>query len=197
MFDEELLNLFSKSNEFSNMKLYSEEQPELKSLAIKFGLLSGNLTSKKTIEDIPKPIILLYAYLNGGYEYKNSSLFMDTMYLVDNSPRIFRAIVEISIHKRLIRTSFLAINYLKLIEHRIAPGTTPLWQFTYESVNSKITNKNKKYNKHAGQGYLDSDICRKLDARGYTEIYQLFSDHIRMIASDLSMRVDTINEILL
>ena len=195
MFDEELLNLFSKSNEFSNMKLYSEEQPELKSLAIKFGLLSGNLTSKKTIEDIPKPIILLYAYLNGGYEYKNSSLFMDTMYLVDNSPRIFRAIVEISIHKRLIRTSFLAINYLKLIEHRIAPGTTPLWQFTYESVNSKITNKNKKYNKHAGQGYLDSDICRKLDARGYTEIYQLFSDHIRMIASDLSMRVDTINEI--
>ena len=157
--------------------------------------LSGNLTSKKSIEDIPKPIILLYAYLNGGYEFKNSSLFMDTMYLIDNSPRIFRAIAEIAIHKRLIRTSFLALNYLKLIEHRIAPGHTPLWQFTYESVNNKMMNKNKKYNKHSGQGYLNSDICRRLDARGYTEISQLFSDHIKTIAYDLSFRVDQLNEI--
>ena len=195
MFDEELLKLFSLSNEFTNMKLYSEEKPELEALAKKFKLLSGNLTSKKSIEDIPKPIILLYAYLNGYTEYRNSSLFMDTMYLVDNSPRIFRAIVEISIHKRLIRTSFLALNYLKLIEHRIPPGHTPLWQFTYESVNNKISNKNKKYSKHSGQGYLDSDICRKMDAKGYTEISQLFSDHIKVIAFDLNIRVDNLNEI--
>ncbi len=195
MFDEELLNVFSLSNEFSNMKLYDEEKPELIALAKKFNFLSGNLTSKKSIEDIPKPIILLYAYLNGGYEFKNSSLFMDTMYLIDNSPRIFRAIAEIAIHKRLIRTSFLALNYLKLIEHRIAPGHTPLWQFTYESVNNKMMNKNKKYNKHSGQGYLNSDICRRLDARGYTEISQLFSDHIKTIAYDLSFRVDQLNEI--
>ena len=195
MFDEELLNVFSLSNEFSNMKLYDEEKPELIALAQKFGLLSGNLTSKKSIDDIPKPIILLYAYLNGGYEFRNSSLFMDTMYLVDNSPRIFRAIAEISIHKRLVRTSFLALNYLKLIEHRIPPGHTPLWQFTYESANNKMINKNKKYNKHSGQGYLNSDICRKLDAKGYTEISKLFSDHIKTIAYDLSMRVDQLNEI--
>ena len=195
MFDEELLTLFSSSNEFANMKLYSEEKPELESLAKKFKLLTGNLTSKKSIEDIPKPIILLYTYLNGNYEFRNSSLFMDTMYLVDNSPRIFRAIAEISIHKRLVRTSFLALNYLKLIEHRIAPGHTPLWQFTYESQNNKISNKNKKYTKHSGQGYIDSDICRKMDAKGYTEISQLMTDHVKIIASDLSIRVDSLNEI--
>ena len=195
MFDEELLILFSSSNEFSNMKLYSEEKPELEALAVKFGFLTGNLTSHKSIEDIPKPILLLYAYLNGGYEFRNSSLFMDTMYLVDNSPRIFRAIVEICIHKRLISTSFLALNYLKLIEHRIAPGHTPLWQFTYESVNNKMAYKNKKYNRHSGQGYISSDICRKMDAKGYTEISQLMTDHVKIIAQDLSIRVDALNEI--
>ena len=195
MFDEELLNLFSLSNEFANMKLYPEEKPELLALAHKFQLLSNNLTSKKTIEDIPKPIILLYAYLNGGCEFRNSSLFMDTMYLVDNSPRVFRAIVEISIHKRLVRTSFLALNYLKLIEHRIAPGHTPLWQFTYESVNNKMLNKNKKNIKHSGQGYIDSDICKRIDAKGYTEISQIMTDSAKTIAFDLSIRVDALNEI--
>ena len=195
MFDEELLTIFASSNEFANMKNYSEEKPELEALAKKFQLITGNLTSKKTVDDIPKPIILLYTYLNGNYEFRNSSLFMDTMYLVDNSPRIFRAIVEISIHKRLVRTSFLALNYLKLIEHRIAPGKTPLWQFTYESQNNKILNKNKKYDKHSGQGYIDSDICRRMDAKGYTEISQLMTDHVKIIASDLSIRVDALNEI--
>jgi hypothetical protein len=72
---------------------------------------------------------------------------MDTMYLVDNSSRIFRAIAEICIHKRFVKTSFLALNYLKLIEHKIAPGHTPLWQFTYESVNNKMMYKNKKIRK--------------------------------------------------
>ena len=195
MFDEELLNLFSLSNEFANMKLYSEEKPELEALAHKFNLLSNNIAGRKTIEEIPKPIILLYAYLNGGYEFRNSSLFMDTMYLVDNSPRVFRAIVEICIHKRLVRTSFLALNYLKLIEHRIAPGHTPLWQFTYESVNNKILNKNKKNIKHSGQGYIDSDICKRMDAKGYTEISQIMTDNARTIAFDLSIKVDALNEI--
>ena len=149
IFDEELLTIFASSNEFKNMKNYTEEKPELESLAKQFQLITRNMTSKKTVDDIPKPIILLYTYLNGNYEFRNSSLFMDTMYLVDNSPRIFRAIVEISIHKRLVKTSFLALNYLKLIEHRISPGKTPLWQFTYESQNNKVLNKNKKYDKRS------------------------------------------------
>ena len=195
MFDEELLNLFALSNEFQNMKVYQEEKPELEGLAIKFKLLSGNLTRRKSIDDIPKPIILLQTYLHGICEFRNSSLFMDTMYLIDNSPRIFRAIAEISIHKRLVRTSFLALNYLKLIEHRIAPGTTPLWQFTYESVNTKLSAKNKKYNKHAGQGYLSSDICKRIDARGLTEISQIMTNYSKDIANDLSIKVATLNEI--
>jgi len=194
MFDEELLNLFALSNEFQNMKVYQEEKPELEGLAVKFKLLSDNLTRRKSIDDIPKPIILLQTYLHGICEFRNSSLFMDTMYLVDNSPRIFRAIAEISIHKRLVRTSFLALNYLKLIEHRIAPGTTPLWQFTYESVNTKIS-KNKKNNRHVGQGYLSSDICRKIDARGLTEISQIMTSYSKDIANDLSIKVATLNEI--
>ena len=194
MFDDELLTLFSSSKEFSNMKLYPEEKPELKALAEKFGLLSINLPNK-TVEDIPKPIILLYTYLNGNYEFRNSSLFMDTMYLIDNSPRVFRAIAEICIHKKFVKTSFLALNYLKLIEHRIPPGHTPLWQFTYESVNNKMMNKNKKIERHSGQGYLSSDICKRIDAKGYTEISDLMTENAKTVAYDLSIKVDALNDI--
>ena len=194
MFDDELLTLFSSSKEFSNMKLYPEEKPELQSLAKTFGLLSTNLPNK-TVEDIPKAIILLYTYLNGNYEFKNSSLFMDTMYLVDNSPRIFRAIVEICIHKRFVKTSFLALNYLKLIEHRIPPGNTPLWQFTYESVNNKMMYKNKKYEKHSGQGYISSDICKRLDKKGYSTINSLMTENSKTVAHDLSITVGDLNDI--
>ena len=193
MFDEELLTIFSSSREFFNMKLYPEEKPELKALAQKFELL--NINSLKTIDDIPKPIILLYTYLNGNYEFINSSLFMDTMYLVDNSPRIFRAIAEICIHKRFVKTSFLALNYLKLIEHRIPPGHTPLWQFTYESVNNKMIYKNKKREKISGQGYLKSDICQKIDKKGYTEISDLMTQHAKTVAFDLNIELETLNEI--
>ena len=194
MFDDDLLTLFAKSREFSNMKLYDEEKPELERLARSFGLLSINLPNKR-VEDVPKPIILLYTYLNGNYEFINSSLFMDTMYLVDNSPRIFRAIAEICIHKRFVRTSFLALNYLKLIEHRIPPGHTPLWQFTYESVNNKMMYKNKKYERHSGQGYINSDICKRIDAKGYTEISDLMTHNPKDVAFDLSIRIDALNEI--
>jgi activating signal cointegrator complex subunit 3 len=194
MFDEELLTLFAKSKEFSNMKLYQEEKPELESLAKKFKLLSTNLPNKK-IDDIPKPIILLYTYLNGNYEFRNSSLFMDTMYLVDNSPRIFRAIAEICIHKRFVKTSFLALNYLKLIEHRIPPGHTPLWQFTYESLNNKTMLKNKKYERHSGQGYLKSELCEKIDRTKYVEISEIMTNDPREVSYDLNMKLDTLNEI--
>ena len=194
MLDDELLTLFSSSKEFSNMKLYPEEKPELKALAENFGLLSINLPNK-TVEDIPKPIILLYTYLNGNYEFKNSSLFMDTMYLIDNSPRIFRAIAEICIHKKFVRTSFLALNYLKLIEHRIPPGHTPLWQFTYESANNKTMYKNKKIERHSGQGYLSSDICKRMDAKGYTEISYLMTENSKTVAYDLSIKPDVLNDI--
>jgi hypothetical protein len=144
---------------------------------------------------VPKPIILLYTYLNGKYEFKNTSLFIDMMYLVDNSPRIFRAIVEICIHKRFVRTSFLALNYLKLIEHRIPPEHTPLWQFTYENVNNKILNKNQKYEKRSGQGYINSDICKRIDAKGYTEISSLMTENPKTVAFDLSIKVDVLNKI--
>ena len=120
---------------------------------------------------------------------------MDTMYLVDNSPRVFRAIAEICIHKRFVRTSFLALNYLKLIEHRIAPGHTPLYQFTYDSVNNKMMYKNKKYDRPSGQGYIRSDICQKIDFKGYTEISDIMTTDPKTVAFDLNIKLDTLNEI--
>jgi activating signal cointegrator complex subunit 3 len=188
---EDILNIYSESNEFTNMKMYNEEKPELELLARKFNMIS----LKDTIDNISKPIILLKTYLHGNYDFKVSSLFMDTMYLVDNSPRIFRAIAEIAMHKKLVSTSFVAINFMKSIEHRIYPEQTPLWQFTYESFNNKVLRKNKKTGGGSSQGYLKSDICRKIDAKGYQDIKKIMTSPPKDVTLDLNISMSILNDI--
>ena len=55
--------------------------------------------------------------------------------------------------------------------------------------------KNKKIERHAGQGYLSSDICRRMDAKGYTEISSLMTENSKTVSYDLSIKIDTLNEI--
>ena len=115
MTDDELLMLFASSKEFKNFLIYTEEEKELKMLGEKFGLINKNLVWDKTMEIKQKVIILLYTYLNGNYEFRESSLYMDHAYIIDNAARIFRCILEICIHKHLIRTTFLCLNYISFI----------------------------------------------------------------------------------
>ena len=130
MTENSFLELLTKSEEFINMKIYDEEKRELNDLARKYELISGNSIQEVSIDQL-KPIILLYTYLHGDKEFKVSSLFIDSAYIIDNSPRILRAMVEICLHKHLINTTFLAINYMKFVERRFAPRKTPLWQLTF------------------------------------------------------------------
>jgi len=158
MYDGDLLQLFSKSEEFSSMRIYPDEKKELEQLAEKFDIVSKS-SGVKDINLIPKPMILLQTYLKGFYEFKASSLHMDCSYIIDNSSRIMRTILEIALHKHLVRTTYLCLNYVKLVERRVYPGCTPLWQFTFES------NKTKDNKNHESiEGYISADICRKIDA---------------------------------
>ena len=183
MGDEDFLTVFAKSDEFSNMKLYDEERKELTELAKRLHLISSNQI-RKSIDEIPKPIILLNAYLSGGYEFKTSSLHMDCAYVVDNTPRIMRAMLEICLHKHFIKTTILCLNYIKLVEKRVYPGTTPLWQFTYESCKAKNAKNIKTVR---DQGYLRKEICTKIDNRGLSEIDDLLRENSNSLASILDI----------
>ncbi len=74
--------------------------------------------------------------------------------------------IEVCLHKHLIRTTFLCMNYMKYVERRVAQRTTPLWQMTLFSTSAKLS-KNSKYkvyyNNYNKDGYLNINICNKLD----------------------------------
>ena len=193
MFEDEFLNVFAKSDEFSNLKVYDEEKKELEELAYKFKMITRNQIKDVDITDIPKPILLLQTYLKGGYEFRTSSLHMDCAYVVDNSPRIMRAMIEICLHKHFIQTTVLCMNYMKLIEKRVFPRTTPLWQFTYESSKAKNAKNIKTVR---DQGYLRKEICTKLDSKGMTELEDVLREDKYSLANILSIHKDSAQDLI-
>lgn len=189
MYDFEFLQLFSKTEEFSNMRITQEEKSELELLKAKFDIFKSKQYDEA---ELCKPIILLQTHLKGGYEFKNSSLHMDSLYIIDNSSRIMRAILEISLHKHLVKTTFLILNYVKLIERRMFPGNTPLWQFTYES-NSGFGNKQNRF--EGREGLLPSDICKKIDSNNLSNIRDLIAEDNLVLSKQLNTSKERIYEI--
>lgn len=196
LYDEELLNLFAKSEEFSSMKSYPEEKKELQLLAENFDLLGKNMVDKKDVSNIPKPIILLQTYLKGYYEFKTSSLHMDCAYIVDNSTRIMRAILEISLHKHLVKTTFLCLNYVKLVERRVFPGSSPLWQFTYESNKQKQQALVKSNFDTNSEGYISPEICKKLDKNNSLTLEDLFTEDRVILSKLLNISREKVNDVI-
>jgi len=179
--DEEFLKLFAESEEFKNIKINKEEKGELDMLNTKICSL---------FKSESKPIILLQAYLQNFSDFKNSSLYMDTAYIIDTCPRILRAMFEICLHKHLIETTFLALNYVKYIERKVFPGNTPLWQFTYASAtNSKKTTYHGK-----SEGYISEEICRKIDQSGL-QLQELYKEDCLVLSKALNLSKDWISSI--
>ena len=156
MLHEEFLNLLGESQEFANMKEYSDEKRELDLFKTKVCFVKTN----------SKAIILLQAYLNGVNEFSVSSLHQDCAYIADNCPRILRGVLEICIHKRLIDTTLLALTYVKCLEKRVSPGSHPIYQFTYESyraMNSLIGTHNKYQGGKNDDGFISQDKARHVN----------------------------------
>ena len=199
MTENSFLGLLAKSEEFINMKIYEEEKRELNDLARKYELISGNSIQEVSIDQL-KPIILLYTYLHGDKEFKVSSLFIDSAYIIDNSPRILRAMVEICLHKHLINTTFLAINYMKFVERRVAPRKTPLWQLTFFSSSAKLSKNSRfKYtnnNNMDREGYLKTHICEKLDNLGKSEINDILKEDKVMLSKELNLTIPSVIELI-
>ena len=189
--EKSFLNVFAQSSEFENMKVYEEEKKELLTLDEKLDLISKNKLQIITVDDIPKPITLLYTYLKMfGYEFKNSSLFMDSAYVIDNAPRIIRAMMEICLHKHFIETTTLCFNWMKYIERRVPPNTNPLWQFTYESLNTKANKGKKKV-----RGEISKENCYKIDNANLIQIEDIENEDISTLSSLLNLSKPAVKDI--
>jgi activating signal cointegrator complex subunit 3 len=195
MYDDELLKLFASSEEFASMKVYPDEKKELETLAKNFDIISKNNIASDA-SDIPKPIILLQTYLKGYSDFKTSSLHMDCAYIIDNSSRIMRAILEIALHKHLVKTTYLALNYVRLVERRVYPGTTPLWQFTFEANKHRASKNSSGKSYENTDNYLASDLCTKIDIKNpCNNLEDLLKEDKLILSKILGTSVERVKDI--
>lgn len=198
MMEDALLKVFAESEEFSNFKLYPDETKELEALYERFMQTTTNknlASTEKSITLAKKPIILLMAHLQGSYEFKNSSLYMDANYVADNSTRIMRAIVEISLYKKLVTTSILALYYVKSVEKRVPIGRSPLYQFTYISATNFLKNKQVAKVDISNKNYISLDLIKKVESISSLNIEELLYEDKLILSKMLNTSTDRIYEI--
>lgn len=198
MLEDSFLEIYAKSDEFSNFKIYPDEAKELEVLAEKNNMVKiqdYNLLSKeKAVTVEKKPIILLKTYLDAKHEFKTSSLQMDCNYVADNSVRIMRAMLEISIQKKLISTSFLALNYVKSLEKRVPLYKSPLNQFTFISATNNKKNKHFLQRDTNNDGYLNYDIVKKIETFPDMTLDDIMFEDTLTLAKTLNSTKDKIYE---
>ena len=180
MTDADFFNLFSESEEFNSLKIYPEEIKELDELK--------GLCPVKTDN---KAITLLFVYLHGFSEFKNSSLYMDSNYIADNASRVMRAMYEISVHKRLVYTSKMVLNYVKATERRVIPSRSAVWQFTFLSF--KGNSKNNRLH-DSNNVYVNENHCEKIDAANLNLNSLLYED-TKVLSYQLNLNANWVKHI--
>ena len=85
------------------------------------------------------------------------------------------------------------MNYIKYVERRVVPRRTPLWQMTFFSTSAKLS-KNSKYkvynNNYNKDGYLNINICNKLDKLGKTEINDVLKEDKFLLSKELNVNIE-------
>ncbi|POW10357.1 hypothetical protein PSHT_08764 [Puccinia striiformis] len=119
----QVLAMLSQSVEFDQIKVRDSELDELEQLQEKAPCqVKGGPTATAG-----KVSILLQAHVSRAY-VEDFALVSDTAYVAQNSARIVRALVEISIWKKFAETSKVLIEISKCIEKRMWPFVHPLSQ---------------------------------------------------------------------
>jgi hypothetical protein len=101
-----------------------------------------------------------------------------------------RAMMEICLHKHFMDDFFLCLNWIKYIERRVPPDSNPLWQFTYESLNTKINKGVKKI-----KGEIKKENCSKLDYAGLKTIEDIENEDISTLTNLLSLSKSAVKDI--
>ncbi|PLW27351.1 hypothetical protein PCANC_22703 [Puccinia coronata f. sp. avenae] len=123
MTEADVLAMLSQSVEFDQIKVRDSELDELEQLQEQAPCqVKGGPTATAG-----KVSILLQAHVSRAF-IEDFALVSDTAYVAQNSARIVRALVEISVWKKFPETSSVLIEMSKCIEKRMWPFIHPLFQ---------------------------------------------------------------------
>ena len=111
--------------------------------------------NQKVYEDYEKVFILFQAYLM-HIEFDNSSLISDTIYIVQNSMRILRCVLEICLKKNIASVVDLLLTWSKLLENKMLPEDHVLFQFCFENSSGNFSAM--KSRKEYKEGFLSQDL---------------------------------------
>lgn len=150
-----MLNILSNCKEFESISPRLEEMDELK-LLTKCWLLdeepdfimkkdrhSMNIDEEPVIDTPQKVLLLLQGYLR-EITYKNFSLINDTQYVVQNSIRLLRCMLDLCSKKSQAENVRKILSWCKYIENRVFKDDSPLKQFTKFSFSGYNAMRTKK-----------------------------------------------------
>jgi hypothetical protein len=202
--DLQLLYILSECKEFESIKQRPEETEELEDL-INYWILDDepdflgkkdknptNIEERPLIETPQKVILLLQGYLC-NITYSTFSLINDTQFVVQNSIRLLRCMLDLCSKKNQAENVRIILNWCKYIENRIYKRDCPLKQFTKVSHTGYNTMKNKK--KIAG--FLSQTNYEDFAALGISveEYLQANDDTDRMALLNLRRVTPLVHEI--
>lgn len=153
--DLDILNILSQCKEFESISPRLEEIEELKMLT-RYWLLeeepdfvfkkdrtSANLEDGPLIDTPQKVLLLLQGYLR-EITFQNFSLVNDTQYVVQNSIRLLRCMLDLCSKKSQAENVRRILDWCKFIENRVFRDDSPLKQFTkfsFSGYNAMRTRK--------------------------------------------------------
>ncbi|GET86899.1 ATP-dependent RNA helicase, putative [Leishmania tarentolae] len=136
------MNIAASAKEFSQLKVRQEELDELQNLhqllptQVREYRVSGESADETSTQW--KVTTLLKAYIN-RLSVETHSLSSDMVYVLQNMPRICRALFEIELERGHPLTTYTYLTLCKCIEHRCWDFEHPLMQFSNWSHRVNIT----------------------------------------------------------
>jgi hypothetical protein len=163
--DLQLLNILSNCKEFESISPRLEEMEELKDLTrywlldeepdfiMKKDRTSVNLDDGPMIDTPQKVLLLLQGYLR-EITYQNFSLINDTQYVIQNSIRLLRCMLDLCSKKSQAENVRKILDWCKYIENRVYKDDSPLRQFTRFSFSGYNAMRTKKQM----DGFLSNNV---------------------------------------
>lgn len=119
---------------------------------------SINVDEAPLIETPQKVMLLMQGYLR-DVTYENFSLINDTQYVIQNSIRLLRCLLDLCSKKNQAENVMTILNWCKFIENRIYRDDSPLKQFTKFSFSGYNAMKLRKQ----FEGFLSMNIYERFE----------------------------------
>jgi activating signal cointegrator complex subunit 3 len=119
---------------------------------------SVNVDEAPLIETPQKVMLLMQGYLR-DVTYENFSLINDTQYVIQNSIRLLRCLLDLCSKKNQAENVMTILNWCKFIENRIYRDDSPLKQFTKFSFSGYNAMKLRKQ----FEGFLSMNIYERFE----------------------------------